>query len=443
MNRTILLGYFARILGLSSGLLVLPLVLSSLSQAEFAVWMLFTATYSIVNVLDFGFMSTFSRYYNYIFAGAKSLSFDTSQPCTQSDEQISYPLLKVIYNISLRVYLFLAVFSSLLGGCFYIYYLKPFYNENLVEFGLEWLIYCAGISVSIYYLYFNALLAGIDRLDISYRATIISTLIFFLVVIIFPLGEKGLLVLCSAKFISIVYYRLHCFFELRNNIYYVNIVQSMPSLNEDVSTIYKGAMSLGIGTLGNFLTNRVSVIIVGAYLTIEELGQFSLTALAFSTLVSVSLITMNALSPQVSRKLIENDKNKLRGLMFKMLSLANVSFIFGALFVVFLAQDLLILIDSKSFFPSSYILLLFALTYFFEMNQQLSTNFLLLNNDLSFIKYVIFFGVLYVMISLFVLGFVERTILAAIICQLLSQTIFNNWYWPYKAYKKYSRIQLC
>ena len=55
--------------------LVLPLVLRTFTDAETALWSVFSTLMVFQTVADFGFQATFTRLTAYAFAGARSLTF--------------------------------------------------------------------------------------------------------------------------------------------------------------------------------------------------------------------------------------------------------------------------------------------------------------------------------------------------------------------------------
>ncbi|HDZ9198541.1 TPA: hypothetical protein RUZ08_003291, partial [Vibrio cholerae] len=73
MNKIIAVGYISRLLSVASGVLILPLIMNDLTNEQFTIWMVFTAAYMFQNVLDFGFCSSFTRYFSYAVAGRKKL----------------------------------------------------------------------------------------------------------------------------------------------------------------------------------------------------------------------------------------------------------------------------------------------------------------------------------------------------------------------------------
>lgn len=438
MNNNVVLGYVSRFLSLGSGLIVLPLILNGLSKTEFVFWMFFVTFSSLVNVIDFGFMSTFSRYFNYIFAGAKELPDSNSLSQLHSSDEISFSLGKTLYKTAKKIYLVLSIIFLIFCFIFYISYLRIIEAENGVNYFFEWLVYSIGLIVSVYFLYINAFLSGLDRLDVSYKSTIISTLIFFLLAIFSNLYSLGMIGLCWAKTLSIFVYRFSCFFLVRRDKMYQMVMNSCCKENVNLSSLYKNSIKVGTSTIGAFLTNRASVFIVGFYLPIDMTNKFTLCSYLFSTVVSVSLISMNTLSPKLSRSIISRDYNTHKISFKYSFLLSNIIFVLASIVLVICGKDIISLLGSQSSLPDRYVILLFAITYFFEMNQQLSTTYLTLNNNLKFVKYILLFGFMYVFVTLVALNNI-KLLVVAILSQLLVQVLFNNWYWPYVCFKTYKR----
>ncbi|EJG1730871.1 TPA: hypothetical protein ACPV0D_000626 [Vibrio parahaemolyticus] len=437
MKNIILLGYASRALSLSGGLIVLPFVLTFLSEEEFAIWMIFVAASSLVNVLDFGFSSSFSRYFNYVRGGCQSLSGDIISK--QSEKcGINFGLYRTILDVAKKTYLSLGLFFVVISVALYYLYLAKIFNDNGVDFSEEWFVFSASLAINIFFLYYNALLTGLDKLDISYKATILSTITFLLISIALCILGLGLMGLCMAKLISILVFRLYCHIEIGKVNDYRLILKSQRMI-ENVKPVFESATKVGFATIGNFLTNRASVFVVGAYLSLSDVAMFSLSSMLFATLVSVSMIVLNSYSPKIGKELVSSDGCLLKHYLFSSLGLGNAVFFLGSLCIIFLAPVALDLIGSNSQLPPASVLFLFAITFFLELNQQMSTTLLTLANRLNFVFSVFLFGVIYIILCKFALAEIGATVIVAIVCQLLSQSVFNNWYWPWKTYIVYRR----
>lgn len=439
MKSTIALGYLSRFLSLGSGVLILPLILKGLTKEEFVFWMIFVTFSSLVNVIDFGFMSTFSRYFNYAFAGASVLPTNNADIDLLVSEKISYDLLGAILLKAKKVYFFLASFFCVFCFLFYFIYLKRVEDINGVSFLLEWAIYAIGLIVSVYYLYFNALLSGLNKIEISYLATISSTVIFFILALISNILDYGLLGICISKTISIIIYRVHCYLYLKNDFDYKAMSSSEQNSNYDLSMIYKGAFKLGVSTLGAFLTNRASVFIIGFYLTLEQTSKFALGSYLFATIVSVSLIAINTTSPSIARCIINQDSRVHKNLVKNTFLYANLTYLGGSFFIIFFAEYILTFLKSNTHLPNQQILFIFAMVFFLELNQQLSTTYLTLNNNLSYVYPVLISGIGYVILTTGALN-LSKSLIAALLCQFTSQMIYNNWYWPMQGFRIYKNI---
>lgn len=438
MKSSIILGYLSRFLSLGSGILILPLILKGLTKEEFVFWMLFVTFSSLVNVIDFGFMATFSRFFNYVLAGATELPKNSKNIDLIKSDNVSYSLLAAIYMKAKRIYLLLSILFGFLCFVFYVFYLKRMASENGVSCLSEWLVFSIGLIISVYYLYFNALLSGLNKISVSYLATISSTVVFFILAIASHFLNYGLLGICLAKTISIAVFRVHCYIYLRGDNDFQKIEQEKSNRLHDLSIIHKGASKVGVSTLGAFLTNRASVFIIGIFLPIDQVSKFALGSYLFSTIVSVSLIAINTTSPSISRSIINKDQKKHGALFRNTFLFSNLIFLCGSFIAILGSEWVLQVLHSNTHLPDKSILLLFVIVFFFELNQQLATTYLMLNNDLSYVVPVLISGIFYVLLTATSLS-ISNGLIVALLCQFFAQMIYNNWYWPFYCYNLYRK----
>src|SRR5580765_6762835 len=73
-------GALATLVRVGANLLLLPLVLSKLSQSELVLWWIFLALGAFANLSDFGFGQTISRVYGFLWAGAEDFDCEGLRP---------------------------------------------------------------------------------------------------------------------------------------------------------------------------------------------------------------------------------------------------------------------------------------------------------------------------------------------------------------------------
>ena len=91
-KKDVLWSYFSKFFNLASGLLILPLMLTMLSEDEVGMNYLMLTIGSLVTLLDFGFAPQFGRNISYLYSGAQELKKE-GVVIPKSKFKINYKLL--------------------------------------------------------------------------------------------------------------------------------------------------------------------------------------------------------------------------------------------------------------------------------------------------------------------------------------------------------------
>lgn len=449
MNKSISIGFLSRILAIGSNIIIMPIILNIMQPKQFSLWMLFVSFYSCIVILDFGFSATASRYYSYITSGASKFTLIKSHiheklisNCTSKiNKNQAYSLYSNINKINNSIFSFITALAIIFFTIIYFIYSILLKNELSNNDSLSWFLFSISIIILIYSLKYNGFLHGTGNVSCIYLSNIISNLSFLILAVVLLYSNLSLLGLCIARlFSSIVYFLLMFFFNKKKFPMVPIKIEKDKALNY---IILKSSMKLGFGSLGNFLANRTTIFILTALFPLYQISSDTLVINICITILSISLIVNNNFLPKISQLRIESNNKKLAEAIKE--NYYKSIFIYLFLFFIFFisAPFLLELINSKTKLPNNATIILLGLIFLFELVQSISTSMLATNNKLSFPKYQIIFGCIFIGAS-FIIGslFINNiSTLSILLLQLFSQLIFNNWYWAIQVFKEINEMK--
>lgn len=115
--------YLARFLSISSGLIILPLVLRLLPSDEVALNYIMLSISSLITLIDFGFSPQFARNITYVYSGA-TVILKKGIDDTKRRTTIDYKLLVKLIQTARWIYSMMGIitlFCMLTAGIVYIY----------------------------------------------------------------------------------------------------------------------------------------------------------------------------------------------------------------------------------------------------------------------------------------------------------------------------------
>ncbi|WP_120806412.1 O-unit flippase-like protein [Yersinia sp. IP36721] len=396
-----------------------------------SVWVIFLSMISLVLLFDFGLSPAIVRNVSYVISGAKNL-VKTGVEGIIIGDKISYSLLsRLILDIK-KIYAcisIIALFVVGVGGGGYFYYISPADSKQIIL--LSWAVFSGGLIVSFIYLYYTPVLTGLGDIKSSYKANIIGRIswLFFSLFAIYV--YPSLLSLSLSFLFSVLTNRYVCSYFFKKNEYIQRTNKSYASNeNSTIPFIGYNASKLGIVSLGGFLINRATSLIVGLVCPIVTAGQFVLTMQVFFALMSVSNVLLSIKIPDISRSVARNSYNEIRKLILEIFGFSTMIYLIGFLFVVVLSGFVFPLLNiNLSLLPQNYILIL-GFIYFLEMNHTICATIITTKNHVPFLSSSLISGAGIVILSIVFTFYYEYGVIGLILAQGGVQLIYNNWKWP-------------
>jgi len=433
-KKDVLWSYFAQIFSVASGLITLPLILKLLSAEEIGMNYLMLSLGALVSLFDFGFTPQFSRNIAYVFTGAQVLKKEGVAVTETST--INYRLLATMIHTAEFVYrrlAFVVLVVMLTLGTYYIYYVtKGFANiDNSLSI---WVLYSIGIFFNIYYSYYASLLIGKGLIMESKKAMVYSRVVYIFLAFVFLFAGLGLMGVVLANLIAPFvnrYFSYRYFFtlELEEKISAYTI--SKKEKLDLFKIVWYNAKKLGLVFVGAYAINKLSIFLAGLYLPLSDIGSYGLMIQLFGLLTMVSGMFFTVFEPRFSSLRTKGDNLALiREFAFSM-NIYYLTFISGAIGLVYLGPYFLSLISANVTLPSFFIMSLFAIVLFLEGNHSNFATLIVTNNSVPFVTSALVAGFFIGLGDYISLKYTGYGILGLVAVQGLVQLAYANWKWPF------------
>lgn len=442
-KKDLIWSYAAQILRFGSALIVLPLVLSKLDSEELAIWYLFSSVSGLVLLLDFGFSNTIIRNLTYVFAGAKSLMKEGLSNESHLGTKVvdSVFLAKIITSIRL-IYMILACIAFIILATLGTYYLSTIIEANQIKshntIWISWVVFIFSTILMIYYLYLNALLMGRGYIKHAQKAQIIYSFSFIVLAYIGLVLGYGLLSLSLSLLIASIIERIILINSFYDDWIKESITKTKVSFEEKkelISIIWFNAKKMGTVAIGGFLINRLGQFFVTSYFTLKVAAQYGLTMQIISFVSSASIIYFNTIYPKMSYDFFKKNFDGVRKSLGISLVIIIVFFTISGFGILLFDDIMLKLINSQTILLNNYQIILILIMFFLEIQHSVTSNVLTFENKIPFVKPAIISGLAILFFTYIFLNFIVRDVWVLILIQFGIQLVYNNWKWPYEAFK--------
>lgn len=433
-------SYLSVITTMSTNIVVIPFVVYYLSGDMLGLWYVFGSFGAIAHLFDFGFTSTFARNITYCWSGARSLK-TTGVEHTENKEP-DFFLMKNILQTSRRVYFIIAfaiLFLMLTVGLWYINHL----TKHIIGYShiIAYLGYTIGVFLNMYYNYYDSFLRGVGAVkNVSKNRTIAKMLQISTMIISLVLGA-GIIGVSTAYVVFGLTFRTLC----RNQFYkYQGIGDKLGMVKNTVTfeqsknmfkTIWFNAWREGLIQISMYCGEQVSVFICSIYLSLQETGVYSLGLQIANAVATISCVLYSTYQPSIQSSYLKNDWDSIRQSM----SIIVVSFIsilfLGILGTIFIGIPILRYIKPSAVVSIPILLGIFINQFNMRFRNCYSSYFSC-TNRLIYMKSFIIGAILCLVLSFIFMGWLHWGVWGLISAQIISQIIFNIWYWPIKAHKE-------
>ncbi len=435
-----MLSYLSQFLKIASGVLVIPMILVWVPSNELGIWYVFTTISAFILLFDFGFSPTIMRNVAYVFSGVKELRSKGFIPTTGSD--VDYALLKSMLRGIKRIYLIISViafFILIIAGTLYVYSVVKDL-DNYQKYINLWLAYSFLIVLNLYFLYYNPLLLGRGFIGKSYIITIVTNLIYIIIVGTGVYLGYGLIAMILGNSITIILTIVlsYNFFYDKELITKLANISPMFSGNKEIFKIlWPNAYKIGLVAIGAFCISKSSLFFVTSFTDLHTLASYGLSLSALTFLASFSQIFFNAFMPEFNQLRVTQETSVLINKFGMAHAITLISFITGTIIMILFGNRVLAFINVSTYLLETKYLLPISIIYLLEVNYTNFSAIIVTKNEIPYVKQSLLSGLFIIVFSFVLFKYSDLGLWSIIISQGLVQLSYNYWKWPYVVCKEF------
>ncbi|KAF0819046.1 hypothetical protein KIS4809_2338 [Bacillus sp. ZZV12-4809] len=424
-------SYMSQIFQYAASLLILPIILVKLSQLEIAIWYVFVSIGLLINLVDFGFQPTISRFVSYIYSGAQDLKkegFDNSEKTST----INYSLLKSVVISVRKIYRYMGILMLVLFSTVGSIYINSISDGTNVELMIAWFLYLLSACINLYYLYYTPLLLGRGLIKQSHKTIVISKLVYILIAYIGVIFGFGLIAVSLANLIGSLLNRImsHKMFYDQHTIRELSSKIPTRKTKEILNIIWHSSYKMGLVSLGTFLTYRSNIFFASTYLSVTLVASYGLTIQVITVLVKVATLYFNTMLPKFNYLRFNGLHKEYKNLFANSWGVMVTLYLAGTAFIILIGNNLLELIGTETLFLDNNFTVIILLTFLLEINHGISMAFLSTKNTVEYYKSAFLTGVGTVVLSYIFLEYFGLGIYGILFSQFIASFVYNNWRWP-------------
>lgn len=428
-------NYIGTIVSMTSGFILLPLLMRYLSDDELGLWYVYVALSNFAMLFEFGFNPTFARNIVYVVSGARHLSVEGCDK-ESVEEGIDWHLLNVVIRASKVIYAIIAIVVLVLlatVGSAYIFIIT-----NGIEFAdvwLSWGLFCISIFLNLYFLWSITVLRGYGDVAGENKAAVLgkmAQLIVSGVLLVSGFGLVGAAIgyLANALLLrlsAIVMLRKHKVIEEGRRSDAVPVDTS--SIREIFFTIFHVAWRDGLVQLALYASTQAMSILSSIFLGLAETGTYSVLLQFANAVYNFASTYPKSFFPAMQSAFAEGDLKRQRAYVSTGVVGYWALFVFGTAGICIVILPLLPLF--KPDVSVDYGLFLGMCLYLGLLQQHsIFCNYIISMNEIPYMWGYIVAAVLGTGCVCLFCGVFGMEAWGIILGQALSQVVYNNWKWP-------------
>lgn len=448
-KKDVIWSYLSLFLLNGINIILLPFILAYLNVAEVGLWYTFTAVSGLVLLLDFGFQTTLARNITFVWSGAMEITKTGYKKDINQANSPNYHLFVKLFKVTKLIYFIIGLIILIIlfsVGTLYIYSVA---NEDLSLkiILISWGLYATAVFLNMRYAYWNAILRGIGAIKIQQQILIITKLVQLILSIIGIIMGYGLIAVSLAYLTSVLVNRTLAYFRFFS--YQNNKENIKPILKDkidkkellDISKkILPNTYRQGLISISNYINLRSTTLLSSAYLGLSVTASLGLILQIATVITSVANAFFNTYQAQFSSDRI-NGQHKKMIIKFKQAISINYLIIFTSFATIFfLADFLLVVIDSSISTLAPEYLLVVMIYLFLYNNQSIFSSFIATKNKLPHYKSFIISSLLVLGTQFFLMNITTPTLWGLLLPILIIQLAYNNWKWPLEVFKEIKRM---
>ncbi len=424
-------SFLSMLLRVGAAVLVLPLTVRVLPIEQLGLWYVFLSIGMLVSLVDLGFAPTVTRAAGYLWAGSERLLPFGYANLTVPAGETAKPNFALLGDLvaTMRVYyrgLAVLVFLLLaLGGSGWIWG-RTAGMADAASLRAAWLGYAAGGFLNMTAALWPALLAGVNGVRQGQQIIVVSQLVNYGLIAFGLLNQWGIWAMVAGNFAAGWASRIlgrDCFLRLAGEGLRLKAHGWQPEL---IRTLWPPAWRMGLVSVGAFLALQADTLICSAILGLQATASFGLSLQLVMMLVSLSGVWVQVKLPLINQLRAQGRNVEIARLFSARMRLTVLTFLAGALAILWLAPWGLELIHARTPLLATPLLAAFLIIRLLEMHHSLYGSLVLTENQNPFVKPSLISGALIVVLSLGVTPVFGMW--GLLLAAGLVQAGFNNWW---------------
>ena len=439
-KKDVIWSYIGTVVSMGSNLLMLPFLMYFLDGDMLGLWYVYASIGAIATLFDMGFSVTFARNITYCWSGARNLQkegvafVENTEPDFKLMKQV-LSTCKIIYGILSGA----ALVLLLSAGTIYVNYIAREISGPIPI--ISWIIYATAAFLNLYYGYFASFLRGVGAVDQANKNTVYARLAQIILTIVLLFCGAGLIGACAAYLVYGTVFRLlgkHHFYKYKNigdNLAQVTEKTNWHEIKKLFLVVWHNAWRDGSISIANYFCNQASTVICSMYLSLAEVGIYSIGVQMAQAIAQISGTLYTAYQPQLQSAYINGNSEKMKKSMSVIVMTFIYLFFLGTLGVIVVGLPILRIVKPSTV-VSVPVLLGLCLYQFILKFRNCYTSYFSCTNRVLYVKGFITSAILCVALSLLMIGPMNLGVWGLISAQVISQAVYNAWMWPIKAHKE-------
>ncbi len=428
-------NYAGTLVIMSSGFVLLPLLMRYLSSEELGLWYVYLAVSNFAQMFEFGFNPTFARNIVYVVSGARRLSVkgcDTARV----EEGIDWHLLNTLIKASKVVYALIALVVTVLLatlGSVYVAFVTQGMDPAVV-WG-SWPLFCVAVFLNLYFLWSTTVLRGYGDIAGEKKALVASKVAQLAVSAALLVAGLGLFGAAVGYLVNSVLFRVMAVLALRKHrdIEEGRRSDTLPveasAIKDVFQTIFHVAWRDGFVQFALYASTQAMSILSSLFLGLSETGTYSVLLQFANAVASFAVAYPDSFFPAAQSAYAEGDTRTQRGYVCTGIVGYWALHILGAVGVCVVFLPLLPLI--KPGLTVDFPLFVVMLLYLGLLKQHsIFCCYIVGMNEIPYLwgytaAAVAGTGLAWLLCAVFGMG-----AMGIVLGQAISQLAYNNWKWP-------------
>lgn len=428
--RDLIWSYLAKFLTVGINVVLLPVVMHYLTEAELGLWYVFSSVSQIVYLFDFGFNSTIARHMTYAWMGAEKL---TKEYVTEQvrNEKNSTLISNVVVTCRM-VYFIISIMALLLlltVGTAYISYVAK--NDMNISIKWSWFIYAIAVFLNLFYGYWSSLLQGIGAVAERNKLSVYSKIMQIVIAFFLLKNGFGLLGFVIAYAISGITIRIigKGYFKRKTTEVELRGRISISDFKETFLAMWSTSWKDGVVMIAQYISTQANTLIAAYYIDLAATSVYGVLTQIMSLIGSLGTAYYSAYQPAYSAACLHRDVEQQRKIVYRSSFVYKLIYSIGM--IGFLCAGIPILkVLRPQMNVNIYMTLLVGIFYYLFNQHSMFASIIAGSNRILYYKEFVLSSLASFILALILTRSFRMGVWGIISAQILVNLAYNNWKWP-------------